>query len=54
MLQDLEASKPLEYDAFNGIVARLLEASGRAAPINRTFFDLLKFFDKRLHQEAGR
>ena len=34
MLQDLEANKPLEYDAFNGVVVRLLEAVGRSALIN--------------------
>jgi 2-dehydropantoate 2-reductase len=31
MLQDLEARKPLEYEAFNGIVVRLLRQAGKAA-----------------------
>jgi len=46
MLQDLEAGKPLEYEAFNGIVAELLQASGRAAPINQAFHALLQHLDK--------
>jgi 2-dehydropantoate 2-reductase len=46
MLQDLEAGKPLEYEAFNGIVAKLLQASGRAAPINQAFHSLLQQLDK--------
>jgi 2-dehydropantoate 2-reductase len=46
MLQDLEAGKPLEYEAFNGIVARLLQGSGRAAPINQAFHSLLQHLDK--------
>jgi 2-dehydropantoate 2-reductase len=54
MLQDLESSKPLEYDAFNGIVVKLLEANGQAAPINQTFFAMLKFLDQRIRGEAKR
>lgn len=46
MLQDLEAGKPLEYEAFNGIVAKLLQGSGRAAPINQAFHSLLQHLDK--------
>jgi 2-dehydropantoate 2-reductase len=48
MLQDLEANKPLEYDAFNGVVVRLLEAAGRSAPINQTFFAMLAFLDRKI------
>jgi 2-dehydropantoate 2-reductase len=54
MLQDLEASKPLEYDALNGIVMRLLEQAGEQAPINRVFHSTLGFFDKKLREEAPR
>ena len=52
MLQDLEASKPLEFEAFNGIVAKLLEADGQSAPINQTFYATLKFFDQRIRAVA--
>jgi 2-dehydropantoate 2-reductase len=54
MLQDLEASKPLEYDALNGIVMRLLEQAGEQAPINTVFHSTLGFLDKKLRQEASR
>lgn len=52
MLQDLEANKPLEYEAFNGIVVKLLEAAGEPAPINKTFYATLKFLDDRIRREA--
>lgn len=52
MLQDLEANKPLEFEAFNGIVVKLLEATGRPAPINKTFYAALKFLDSRIRREA--
>ena len=29
MLQDLEAGKPLEYEAFNGIVVKILQQAGK-------------------------
>jgi 2-dehydropantoate 2-reductase len=54
MLQGLEAGKPLEYDAFNGIVIRLLEQAGQQAPTNRVFYRALKFLDKKLREEASR
>jgi 2-dehydropantoate 2-reductase len=50
MLQDLEAGKPLEYDAFNGIVVRLLEANSQAGPVNRAFFATLNFLDQRIRE----
>lgn len=53
MLQDLEAEKPLEYEAFSGIVVTLLEAASQAAPINRTFFAMLGFIDQKLRAKAG-
>jgi len=52
MLQDLEANKPLEYEAFNGIVVKLLESARQAAPVNRTFSAALEFLDRRIRQEA--
>lgn len=52
MLQDLEANKPLEYEAFNGIVVKLLEAHGQPAPINRAFVAMLKYLDQRIRKEA--
>lgn len=52
MLQDLEAEKPLEYEAFNGIVVTLLQAAGASAPINQTFYGALNFLDNRIREEA--
>jgi 2-dehydropantoate 2-reductase len=48
MLQDLEGGKPLEFDAFNGIVVNLLEKSGKAAPVNKVFYRVLKHLDQRI------
>jgi 2-dehydropantoate 2-reductase len=45
MLQDLEAEKPLEYQAFNGLVADLLARAGRSATVNRVFTQLLTHID---------
>jgi len=47
MLQDLEAGKPLEYEAFNGIVVRLLRQAGKPAPVNEIFYAALKFLDRK-------
>ena len=47
MLQDLETGKPLEYEAFNGMVVKLLQVSGKAAPINQSFHSLLEHLDRR-------
>jgi 2-dehydropantoate 2-reductase len=54
MLQDFEAGKPLEYDALNGIVVRLLEQAGEQAPVNKVFHATLSFLDKKLREEASR
>jgi 2-dehydropantoate 2-reductase len=54
MLQDLEARKPLEYEAFNGIVIKLLTQTGQSAPINQSFYALLQHLDKKLREEAQR
>jgi 2-dehydropantoate 2-reductase len=48
MLQDLEAGKRLEYEAFNGIVVKLLADAGRNAPVNRVFYGALKYFDEKI------
>ena len=52
MLQDLEARKPLEYEAFNGVVVKLLRQAGETAPVNQTFCALLQQLDKRNREEA--
>ena len=54
MLQDLEAGKALEYEAFNGIVAQLLEQAGQPAPINRAFYALLRQLNENICKEAAR
>ena len=46
MLQDLEAGKRLEYEAFNGLIVRVLRASGKAAPINQAFQSLLQQLER--------
>lgn len=53
MLQDLEARKPLEYEAFNGIVVKLSSAAGKDAPINRVFYGALQYLDDKFHGEAS-
>jgi len=54
MLQDLEARKPLEYEAFNGIVVRLMQQAGKQAPINQSFHALLQQLDKTTREGVGR
>ncbi|HWO41967.1 MAG TPA: 2-dehydropantoate 2-reductase [Candidatus Eisenbacteria bacterium] len=56
MLQDLEAGKPLEHDAFNGIVVRSLERVGKRAPLNRVFYLTLSYLDGKIrgHWKGGR
>ena len=53
MLQDLENGKPLEYQALNGIVRDVLARHGRQAPVNETFYTLLKFLDQRNRRRAS-
>lgn len=48
MLQDLEARKPLEYEAFNGVVVNALGRAGKQAPVNQVFYGALKFVDQRI------
>lgn len=52
MLQDLEAGKPLEYEALNGIVVRLLREAGKEAPVNQIFYAALKFLDNKIRAGA--
>jgi 2-dehydropantoate 2-reductase len=54
MLQDLEANKPLEYEAFNGIVVDLLRRAGKEAPTNRVFYGALKYLDQRIRDGKSR
>lgn len=51
MLQDLEAGKPLEYEALNGIVVKVLHQAGKRAPINEIFYAALRCID---HRQASR
>jgi 2-dehydropantoate 2-reductase len=53
MLQDLEARKPLEYQAFNGVVLKLLRQSGKEAPVNQIFYGALAYLDKKLRAQAA-
>jgi 2-dehydropantoate 2-reductase len=48
MLQDLEAGKPLEFEAFNGVVVNLLRQANREAPTNQVFYGALHYLDKRI------
>lgn len=54
MLQDFEAGKPLEYEALNGIVVKLLRDSGQTAPVNATFHALLAQIDPRAKEALSR
>jgi 2-dehydropantoate 2-reductase len=54
MLQDLEAGKPLEYEAFNGLVGKILQQAGQAAPVNQCFYALLQQLDRKPREEAAR
>jgi 2-dehydropantoate 2-reductase len=54
MLQDLEALKPLEFEAFNGVVLKLLRAAGVDAPTNTVFYGALQYLDKKIRAEARR
>jgi 2-dehydropantoate 2-reductase len=48
MLQDLEAGKPLEYAALNGVVADVLRRAGKSAPVNEMSRAVLEFLDQRM------
>lgn len=51
MLQDLEAGKPLEFEAFNGIVVNLLQRAGKQAPTNQVFYSALSYLDERIRAQ---
>jgi 2-dehydropantoate 2-reductase len=53
MLQDLEAGKPLEFEAFNGIVVSLLQQAGKQAPTNQVFYSVLKYLDKKIRAQKS-
>jgi 2-dehydropantoate 2-reductase len=46
MLQDVEARRKTEVDAFAGTVLRLAEASGVAVPVNRMLFNLIRAIER--------
>jgi 2-dehydropantoate 2-reductase len=48
MLQDREAGKPLEFEAFNGVVVKLLREAGQQAPVNQVFYGGLAYLDKKI------
>ncbi|MGH7825267.1 MAG: ketopantoate reductase family protein [Candidatus Binatia bacterium] len=52
MLQDLESGKPLECEAFNGIVVKTLQQAGKQAPTNQIFYGALKYLDKRIREQG--
>lgn len=51
MLQDFAAGKPLEYQAFNGIVVEKLTRAGRVAAVNQVFCQALEFIDRRIRAQ---
>ncbi len=53
MLQDLEAGKPLEFEAFNGILVSLLQQAGKQAPTNQVFYRVLKHLDKNIRAQKS-
>jgi ketopantoate reductase len=53
MLQDLEAGKPLEYEALNGIIVSL-SREGKKAPVNETFYAVLKFLDHKIRNQGSK
>jgi 2-dehydropantoate 2-reductase len=54
MLQDLEARKPLEYEAFNGIVVKTLAQAGKDAPTSKVFYSALKYLDHKIRMGRSR
>jgi 2-dehydropantoate 2-reductase len=53
MLQDLEAGKPLEYEALNGLVVKALQQAGKRAPINEILYGALERIDADLRIQRG-
>ena len=48
MLQDVEAGRRTEVDAFAGTVIRLAEAKGIPVPVNRTLYSLIRAMEESL------
>ena len=46
MLQDVEAKRKTEVDAFAGTMLRLGDAAGLAVPVNRTLFNLIRAIER--------
>jgi len=53
MLQDLEAGKPLEHEALNGLVVKILQQAGKRAPINEILYGALARIDEDLRTRRG-
>jgi len=53
MLQDLEAGKALEHEALNGAVIRILQQSGKRAPINEILYSALSHLDRDLRAKQS-
>jgi 2-dehydropantoate 2-reductase len=53
MLQDLEAGKPLEHEALNGLVMKILQQAGKRAPINEILYGALARIDEDLRTRRG-
>jgi 2-dehydropantoate 2-reductase len=51
-LQDLEAGKRTEVDAFNGVVAKTAEDVGVEAPVNRVLYGILSFIEAKPQNTA--
>jgi 2-dehydropantoate 2-reductase len=52
MLQDLQAGKPLEFEALHGVVLKLLRGAGKEAPIHEVFYGALKYLDRKIRAKA--
>jgi 2-dehydropantoate 2-reductase len=46
MLQDVEAKRKTEVDAFAGAALRLSEGAGVAVPVNRTLYNLIRAIER--------
>src|SRR5438552_1681551 len=51
--QDLEAGKALEHEALNGAVVRILQQSGKRAPINEILYSALSHLDRDLRAKQS-
>ena len=53
MLQDLEAGKPLEHEALNGTVVKVLHQVGKRAPINEILYASLQHLDQEIRAKRS-